>query len=640
MPNFPISRIKFLNDAIVTHNPFGKPAIVKDQDIWVNDFPNAKRLNDKAIETIFQAIEQAKNQQNQVISIVISADKGTGKTHLIRCIRQHIHIENIGLFVYVNVQQFNDFHLIRHQLLQIVIDNLRHFTPQGVMQWQELASEMANQALKMLNPQTRNFAAKELVKKLDTYNLEKNLAWINQLTEAYFRHKPNIIDPDIVRAIFWTLVNSQAPFAIKWLGGKSLSDWKIEELGLPNHSRDVRDSEAFDILLQIFHIISYYKNLVIAFDNLDSLENNDNNLRRERIVAGIVKHLSDKLNMINLDRGIVILTAMTPDTWINKIKNLPTGIADRICGNTSPIDLKKYINGEEILDLVSTYLEDFYTTRNLNPPRNVYPFDEYQLTALGREKLNISQILFWCSENFNPIEIDPIDQLEELFNELLKINIPDLNYKYLNDKYFIAKVIGFALENLQGETIEGVTIEKVSIQIVFHPLNHGYINLCIIGKEAGEIITIGIAILENSPARNLAAGLKRLIQYETFRLTRGCLLRSYNNIIHPHWQAYNYLQKLTNELGGKWVDLNLNNLQPLIAIWSLQMIKDKYNLTSEQIQEFIQIKRIAIDNQLIRDILRKPDNNIQKNKIDEQSITLNEQANNTIDGYCLELECT
>lgn len=634
MPNSPISRIKFLNDAIVTHNPFDQPAIVKDQDIWLNGFANAKGLNDKAIAIVFQAIEQAKNQKNQVTSIVISADKGTGKTHLLRCIRQYIHLENIGLFVYVNVQQFNDFNLIRHQLLQIVIDNFRHFTPQGVMQWQELATAMANQALKILNPPTRIFTAKELVKKLDTYNLEKNLAWINQLTEAFFRYKPNVMDPDIARAIFWTLVNSQAPFAIKWLGGKSLSTWKIEELGLPNHSRDVRDSEAFDILLQILHIVSYYKSLVIAFDNLDSWDNNDNNLRRERIVAGIVKHLSDKLSMINLDRGIVILTAMTPDTWINKIKSLPTGIADRICGNTAPISLKKYINGEEILDLVSIYLQDFYTTRNLNPPRPVYPFDEYQLIALGREKLNISQVLLWCAENFTPIEVDPIDQLEEIFNEILKINVPDLN-----DKYFIAKVIYFALENLQGETIEGVTLEKVSIQIVFHPLNHGYINLCITGKENGEIITIGIAILQNSPARNLAAGLKRLIQYETFHLTRGCLLRSYNNIIHPHWQAYNYLQKLTNELGGKWVDLNLTHLQPLIAIWSLEMIKDKYNLTSAQIQEFIQIKRIAIDNSLIRDILSKPDNNIKAN-INETSINnINEESNNTTDSYCLELEC-
>lgn len=594
-----ISPVKALNTAIASHNPFNQPADVNDSEIWSLIFPDITTLNDHASNAVFQAIDQAQTGKSKVISMAIAGKSGTGKSHLIHRIRHRLQVQGNGLFVYVNAHQFTEVNLIRYQFLQLLVDSLRRQGSQGVLQCQQLATVMVNEALKALTPMAKAFTPMELVRKLAGNSHAKNQTWVNQLTEAFFKTQPDVPEPDIVRALVWTLCNAQAPFAIKWLAGKSLAPWKADELGLPNHSRDERESAAWDTAIQILHLMSDYYPLIICFDELDSTESSDNNLKRERVVASLIRRLCESLQMTRLNHGVVLLSVMTPATWTEKILPLPAGLSTYVSGKKELIALNN-ITGDAIVELVSEWLRSFYAAKNLVPPTPVYPFDIGQLQSLGREQLTVRQVLEWCAEHFRPVELDPLEKVEQAFEQLLNV---ELGEQWENNS-LLAEAICFSFQTLMGQTVEGVKIEAVANDVKPKSANQDYIQFKIVGTQNENSVKIGVAVLQDIRAQSVAAGLKRLTQYETFGLTFGCLVRSSEREVPVQWQAHHYLTQLTVELGGKWMDLQLEDIKPLVAIWSLYRHRQADNFTEAEILEFIAQRRLVADNPLIRGIVR------------------------------------
>ena len=108
--------------------------------------------------------------------------------------------------------------------------------------------------------------------------------------------------------------------------------------------------------------------------------------------------------------------------------------------------------------------------------------------------------------------------------------------------------------------------------------------------------------------------MKKLNNYETFNLTRGCLVRT--NVISPNATvAREQLGILLNKKkGGKWVALQSQDIQPLIAISWVYWGCEDYGITEEkeildfqnQVLDFIKEKKIAMNNPLIREIISPP----------------------------------
>lgn len=599
-----ISPIKDINEAIARHNPFDKPAILKDPEIWAQGFSDAPHLNAEAAAAIFQSLERARSLQVKVTSLAMVGESGTGKTHLIRRARNRLQREDSGLFAYANAHHFQDVNLIRYQFLQILVDSLRRPGAGGVLQCQQLAAAMVNRAIQSFTPSAKAFTPIELVRKLAANTQVKNLAWVNQLTEALFKMQPDISEPDIVRAFVWTLSNAQAPFAMKWLAGRSLGQWKADELGLPNHAHDPAESAAWETAVHVLQLISEYYPLLICFDDLDAAEIGESGLKRERVVASIVKRLWDSLQMASLGCGVVLAIAMTPTTWTEKIKTLPPGIAAYLSGQGEPSELKETLAEEEIVELVTPILGEFYRASNLAPPTPIYPFEVGQLRALGRENLTVRQVWEWCAQNFCPAELDPTEKVERAFEEAIASEISDLGD--LEDNSPLAAALYFGFQSAIATVVEGVAIEAVTDSVKPRSANRGYIQFKIIGRHNGEIVKIGVAVLQDATSQSLLAGLKRLTQYKKFDLTSACLVRSPEREIPRHWLAYNSLHRLTAELGGKWVALAAEDIKPLGAIWRIYQYREEYGLGEKEIFEFVQARRIAADNPLIREILRQP----------------------------------
>jgi hypothetical protein len=642
MNNIPVSPIETLNAAIQNHNPFSKAGIVKEQDIWGKGFPDIPTLNAHASDAIFQAVEKvqtSQSSQEKVTSLVLTAQQGVGKSHILSRTRHRLESNGGALFVYASVNNYTDLNLIKYQFQQTLANSLSHTGSQSVMQWQEIAAAMANEGFKAINSASQNLSPQELIDRFDRVCASwatKNRNFMNTLTKQVLKTKSKA-DPYIVRAVLWTLSESETPFAIKWLSGEELDKSKAEELGLPSNSGKTnqdREAESLNNVQQILNLVSYYSPVIICFDEIDvNTSCRDDGLTTPQVIADLVKRLYDTLEHSDLGQGLVIITVMMPYTWTDTVNVMSGGIPDRVSTYTQrkPIDLK-YLNGDSLVDLVGLWLQDFYQVRNLNPPHPVYPFEETQLREHGRGKPTVREALNWCAENFQvfmppmpELPEDPIERFEFALTKELEADIRE----EMEDNSTIAQAIYFGFETLKGQTIDKVTVDDITAEIKPKAKNAGWIGFKIIGTENGKAIKIGVAIIQTSQSE-LVAALKRLIDYQTFDLTRGCLVRSQSKIenIKKTSKAYKLLEELVSvEKGGEIVYLVEEQIKPLMAVRAVCKKCRDYNLTEDQVFEFISQKHLTFENPLLREILSDPSGEMPVVDDEDESLLLEDIFN-------------
>lgn len=640
-----VSPIEAVNTVIQTYNPFINAGIVKEQDVWGKGFLDVPTLNAHASNAVFQAIElvhTTKSCQEKVTSIAITAAYGVGKTHILSRIRHQLKANGSALFVYAGVNNYTDLNLIKYQFQQTLADSLSNIGSQGVMQWQQVAAEMANEGFKAIDANFPSLSPQVLVERFDKVCASwsaKNRNLMDRLTKEVLKIKPNA-DPYIVRAILWTLSETQASFAIKWLSGNELANSNAEVLGLPNPNTTNKDreAEALKTIQQILNLVSYYNPIVICFDEID-VENNCNadGLTTPQVIADLVKRLHDTLEHSELSRGVVILTVMMPDTWTNKVDLMPAGTPDRVSKYTQrrPIDLKS-LGGDSMVELVTLWLKEFYEAKNLTPPNPLYPFEESELRKYGKNGLTVREALKWCAENFKVDEETLPLEPGERFELALKRESEVERGNYLDDNSLIADALRFGFQSLKGQTLDGETstgekLEQVIIEDVVDvepkSKNQGWINFKIIGKEKDKVFKIGVTVLQYSHGRAVGAGMWRLIEYKTFDITRGCLVRSKEKKILNNWDSYEYLKKLVEELGGEHVDVKSAEVKPLIDLYFVYQKRERYQLNDEQVLKFSH--RLTRDNPLLLEILSAPSGQIDEDAIQGEEL-LNDFLNPSI----------
>lgn len=503
MDSSAVSPIEALKAAIQSHNPFSNEGIVKEQDVWGKGFPDVPTLNAHASDVVFQAIEQVRtsqSSQDKVTSIAITAQQGVGKSHIISRIRHRLEREGGTLFVYASVDNYKDLNLINYKFQQTLAESLRHTGNQGVMQWQEVATAMANEGFKAINPNAQSLFPEELVNRFDrvyAHWLVNNKNLMNTLTKQVLKTKPNA-DPYIVRAILWTLSETQAPFAIRWLLGDELAQSNAEILGLPNPSKTSQEKEndALKSIQQILNLVSHYNPIIICFDEIDVInDSNDDGFTTPLVIADLVKRLYDTLHQSKLGQGVVFLTVMLLETWVQKVNQIPGGTPDRVSAYTKrkPINLN-LLNGDSLVELVTLWLKEFYEARNLTPPHPFYPFEESQLREFGRRGLTVREALRLCAENFKvyvePLPSEPLQRFELALTREIEADIGD----YLEDNSLIAAALYFGFQSLKGQTLEEVTIEDITTEVKLKADNRGFINFKLIVTENGKIVKLALLL--------------------------------------------------------------------------------------------------------------------------------------------------
>ncbi len=633
MNNSDVSAKETIDAAIQSYNPFINAGIVKEQDVWGEGFPDMPTLNAHASDAVFQAIEMVRTSQSaqeKVTSISITAQQGVGKTHLLSRIRHRLKTDGTAFFVYAGVNNYTDLNLVKYQFQQTLVNSLSNTGSTDVMQWQEVATAMANEGFKAINANAPSLSPEDLVEKFDKVCASwsaKNKNLMDRLIKEVLKTKPSA-DPYIVRAILWTLSETQAAFATKWLSGNELANSNADVLGLPNPSKNSQEREALALksIQQILNLVSSYKPVVICFDEID-VENNcsDDGLPTPSVIADLVKRLHDTLEQSEIGRGVVILTVMLPDTWTNKVDMMPGGTPDRISKYTQrkPIDLKN-LNSDSMVELVSLWLKDFYNSKNLTPPYTLYPFEENELRKYGKNGLTVREALRWCAENFkveNSLSKDPYER----FKIALKTEAEIERNNLLEDNSLITYALRFAFDTLKGESLDGETatgerLEQVIIDEVTDidakAKNQSLFKL--IGKEKNKTFKIGVSVLQSLNGKTVTAGMRRLIDYTMLDITRGCLVRSKAEKIQKKWDAYDYLNKLVQNLGGEWVDLKNDEIRPLVDLFSIYQKRNNYKLSEQEVIEFSQ--KITRENPLLLEILSDPSGQIDEDAVEGEEL--------------------
>ncbi|MEH1967030.1 P-loop NTPase fold protein [Nostoc sp.] len=604
-----LSSYSDLNKAITSHNPFDRSLVVRNHDIWNKSFPDVSSINAHVSDAIFQVIEQICVGKRSVIGITIKAEKGLGKSHLMSRIRHHIQYEGDSFFVYMSEVDYGDLNKIHSKFLNTLTSSLKQNGNQSVMQWQELATTLVNEVYKS------GYTPQELIKRFPGV-LAQHPKIIDALTAKVLKLKSNIENPYLIQAILWTLSSDKVSFAINWLAGRDLAQSQADAMGLPNTSHDDKEAEAFQMLCQILDLIGDYRTIVICFDELESLNCNEQGFTRAQVIALFAKDIYSKIK-----RGVLIL-AMFDETWTQQVKVVPQAdsVIDRI--GEKKFDLK-HLNSDDVVTLVSHWLKEFYDTNNLTPPHPVYPFDEDKLRELGKEKPIVRKVLQWCTDNWklpgsSEKKIDPLHKVETAFNKELTA-LDNTIENYFEESSIIADAICLCLLTLKGETVEKVKIDTIE-EVIVKNVDKGYLNFRIIGKEDGRIVKIVVAVVQESSNKFVSAALKRLIDYKTFDMTRGCLVRAKD--VKSTTKGKEHLDKLlSSNLGGEFVKLNVEDIKPLLAILFVRQAWKDYEVSEEEIYEFVAKSKIAIDNYLIREILSDPSGQIPSGLIDEECVT-------------------
>lgn len=639
--NLRLNEIERINAAINADNPFETLAIVRESDVWDGSFPDVTTLNAHASDAVLKALDRLRSSaiaHQKITAIAIAAGKGVGKSHAIARLRRHLQADDRAMFVYAGVEKY-DINAIASEFQQTLVQSLDRPGSHRVTQWQELASFMATVALRSRRSEAPAYDPGELVARLNhpQCSADRRYRWVDKITTLFLSlPRSQRLDPDLVRAIFWTLVNDRSLYALKWLSGKDLSHKKARELSLPQQIGTGRDfeSQALDNILQITSLITDCKSLLICFDELDLPENQRSKagLTRPHAVAGFIKTLVDSLNLSSTSQGVAILSVMMPDTWSQKVKLMPGGVSDRISASSIPISLN-YIDGDAIVQLVSLWLAEFYRQRDLTPPTPVYPFTEDRLRNLGANN-SVRQVLKWCANHFKVVDkndervgsrspqqpaVTAIQTLEkhpvEAPYQKEIIALEGTRELWLDDRPKIANALTLGLNALKGKTIADFTLDRIE-QIPATSGNRdsqgkSYIDFKIIGTENENAVKIGVAIVQQSNHSSIKAALNRLVNYSKFDLSRGCLLRSHP--LNSKTYAKQYLEKLLSpQMQGKWVQFQPTDMKPLLAIWAVYRGQGDYQLSDRQILNFIEARQIAIGNPILREILAKPSQQLKE----------------------------
>lgn len=644
-----------IHDILQKHNPFNKPTIVREQDVWnLKNFVDVPQINAHVFKIVLKLLQKVQKSNSKVESLVITAPSGAGKTHFLRRVAAYILRKQQGLFIYASVAGYGNLNLVNSSFRQSIADSLEHENNQGVSQWQYIATIMFREAIK--NPK---ISPKKLTQQFDKLRQQKSQQgqnYIDTLTETILQNRPGL-DPYFVKAIFWTLSKKQYPYAMKYLAGEEIDSKNAKIMALPtnsNKSNTNRDAEAIAAIRDIFQILNCYQPIVVCFDELDVNRVNDSGLPTSIVIAKLVKDLFDTLKQTDQSKGIIFLTLMFPEIWRDQVRYATSAVINRV--STAEFDglqLNFGLDGDEIINLISFKLkQELYQPFNITPPYPNYPFSEEALRKIGKERPTVREVFQWCANQINQIHY-PEKEIVRFFTEVKEqqetIDVND----YIDDSAFVGNVLSWGFQILagtqlrlegktgSGEQLQGATIEKVA-EVKPKSKNSDWLNFQVIGYEAGKKFAIGVGVLQQDHGTSVGAGMKRLIDYKTFQFTRACLVRSKQKKFKRQWDSYDYLKQLMGK-NGEWVDLQGKDLKPLLTLYFIYQQRETYPENFRQILDgfldangnrdgltpaekqaqkkiFAEIRDVVTNNELLREIVSHP-----SGKVDETAVSDDEE---------------
>ncbi len=614
--------------ALNANNPFERPPVVREQNIWGDSFPDIASVNEIASNSLFDATNQvraADSALEKITSLVFLSDRGVGKSHVIKRIRRRLQATSEGIFIYASADRYGNLALINSLFQQSIAESLDQPGSEGVTQWQEIAALIVADAMRSANPDAKVFTASRLVEKFDQAYRNKHARGkdlVGAFVNIILKQKSNI-DMYVLRALIWTLSEERGSLAVKWLAGEQLGEQDANDLRLPanNKSEGEANASAPTTVTKLISLIAEYKTAVVCFDELDTSAIDEDGRNAPYLIVNLVKRLFDSVQQSNKAKGVVILTSVLPNAWNQMKQNIQVSLA-RISAYGDPITLTN-LNEETAIELCALTLQKFYERKGLTASDPIYPFSKEEIAAFGKGRPSAREALKWFARTLDeklktiePPSLSYVERFEQAYqNALDQFELDDLNGNEV-----AASALRFCFERIldidkiKEQPIEGVVIRGVE-EVTPKSKNDGRLHFKIVGEENSEPVVIGLGVIQQTHGLSVGAGFRRLLDTETFGLSRGCLVRSRDRKIKRYWDSFEYYQQLI-EQGGEWVDLAADDIKPLLALQYVYEHHEKFELTTKRLDSFAFTRKLLQNNPLIKEILSRPEGYVAEDALE------------------------
>ena len=579
-------------------NPFRLKSVISANEVWGDVITDLPGLNQHIDERIFDAITEVRKKYSSKIGIAIKGDRGTGKSHVIYRVWRKITQEGDSVFAYIspctNPKRINSH--VRFYLS----DSFTYQDSQGITQWQKLAAAAIN-TLKgsEFEDKYRSYIEKcnspdELRKYIVASQSKATLSgFFDELVEAILENQTGI-DVNFLKALLFLLLKNAiiAQIALAWIKGEDNSE--IKKIGLPEFLFAEKEDKSIWMMEQICKLAEIASlPVVICFDQLDSAgTDNDSGDSPAQSIAKCIDRIYFQCS------NVILVCCVISDTW-REIEQMGSGIPDRVGQRAVRA---KPPTTEQTIELVKLRLNWFYKNNSLNAEDypHLYPFEESKIKHIASESASARSLMTWCADEFEKVIDDEKKKKTflEKYDELIKqIQIP------MKDDDQLAAIIFCAMTMIPNGGTANVVIQEVKkIADATHDLHFIISGYDCLHKSQ---VKIGVRICETTNGKTFNAVMTRLVNYDKYGLTRGCLIRSTD--VPRSWKiGYALKEKLEKEQGGEVVVLKKNDMKPLVAIQKIYEQSEDYGFTKEEIKQFVKDLGLAADNLLICEILSAP----------------------------------
>jgi Cdc6-like AAA superfamily ATPase len=582
-------------------NPFRIKSIVTATEIWGTVQSEIASLHLDAEKTILGAIRNIKDIGK--VGILISADAGIGKSHLIHRIRENLESKGLGIFAYIPpITEPNrpDFHVRYH-----LVDSFTRQNDLGISQWEIIAARLIG-TVKAKN-YSKYFELSNDIPALREFILIEHkfmthfemMDFIEKLASEITRL--NRLKKDFVKAVLLLLFENEKESkfadakagALSWLQGSD-DEERISAAKLPRYPLDQQQAVSVSFISELCLLAEAVSlPVVICFDQLDNfVPSFDCKHTPSQVAAFCVDRLHLQCQNI-----VLIISAVT--TRLMEINALDPATLARVSERRISLNPP---SASEMYELVRQRLDWFFkkadldlNVENLSP---YYPFQESEIvtlvTNLEKGKGNLRDLVNKCADLFEQAGGKPPKTDLELFLESYEQNLLSIseNKPQKNDDE-IAEILRFCLTHLHEES-GGVKASRIDTGKDIHMIICGY------DSSHNKDVRIGVRVCNTGASATFNAVMSRILDYSKNNLTRGCLVRS-----EPIRGSWNKGIKLRDELlvkQGEVVVLKENELIPLIAIYQIF----QQNQEKDKILGLIKDSRIIVENPLIQEILSAP----------------------------------
>lgn len=482
-------------------NPFDSSTL-KTGNFWsdqVESFSVVNSIHKEAIDTLGKYLSQIKRDR-KIRTIVLKGDPGSGKSYLLRRIKNELKLE--GFFVYVD--PWISQNSIWKHTLRCIIESLTYI-PEG-----EQDSQLLLWLKDLVNKPNNRIPERKFISNMKSAH--PSVQWNSTL---FFRMLYNLTQPNL-----YTI-------ACEWLKGDELDEDSLKKL----NTKTVIDTEekAQGIIKNFGIVASSTKPIIICFDQLEAVgsQNPDGTVNLKPLFQ--INSILKSQNSSNL---LIIISVVTNIWQEFKQNKLHQSDLDRIDLN---INLEK-INLEQVKALWASRLYPLHKKASDQPSSSIYPLTEEDLErkfpngeTQPRTALKIAEKLIRGGEidSVAAFNIAWLDKYNEIKKQVKKVRY------YSSEK--LTNMLKLALECKQNEEI-GKNIFKGKTKFNAHSVSY-YLN-----QEK-----IGVIWNEEPNLRTFSALMKAINKLnDRSEFTKLYLIRQ-EAIGKSNTQGYKLFQKLFND---------------------------------------------------------------------------------------------